>query len=170
MKTTDEMAALAERARTGDPEAFAALYALIYKDLYRYAYYMLGQKEDAEDVVSETIMAAYAQIASLRSAEALRGWIFRILSNKCRSQRAAYLVKNSELDEEMQDPDGDFTEESLLRTCMDQLTGEEREIIYLHVFGGYKSHEIGLILNMNPATVRSKEHRALERLRNTQKA
>ena len=165
MKTREDMSLLAEKARSGDPEAFASLYEMVYKDLYRYALYMLGHKEDAEDVVSETVMAAYAQIGQLKSAEAFRAWIFRILSNKCRNQRAAYLNRTGELDEQMPDPGGDFTEESMLREAMDRLTGEDREIICLHVFGGYKSTEIGLILKMNPATVRSREHRALERLR-----
>jgi len=168
LKTREDMSLLAEKARGGDPEAFASLYEMVYKDLYRYALYMLGQKEDAEDVVSETVMAAYAQIGQLKSPEAFRAWIFRILSNKCRNQRAAYLHKTGEVDEQMPDPSGDFTKESMLRAAMDTLTGEEREIICLHVFGGYKSHEIGLILKMNPATVRSREHRALEKLRKTQ--
>lgn len=170
MKTAEEMSLLAERARSGDPEAFASLYEIVYKDLYRYALYMLGQKEDAEDVVSETVMAAYAQIGQLKSAGAFRAWIFRILSNKCRKQRAAYLEKVSELDEQMPDRAGDFTEESLLKAAMASLSEEEREIICLHIFGGYKSHEIGLILQMNPATVRSREHRALEKLKKSQRS
>ena len=58
MKTREDMSLLAEKARGGDPEAFASLYEMVYKDLYRYALYMLGQKEDAEDVVSETVMAS----------------------------------------------------------------------------------------------------------------
>lgn len=170
MKTREEMSLLAERARSGDPEAFASLYEMVYQDLYRYALYMLGQKEDAEDVVSETVMAAYAQIGQLKSAGAFRAWIFRILSNKCRKQREAYLNKNCELDETIADPEGDFTGEYLLKDAMASLTDEEREIICLHVFGGYKSHEIGMILQMNPATVRSREHRALERLRSSQRS
>lgn len=169
MKTREEMSLLAEKARSGDPEAFASLYEMVYQDLYRYALYMLGQKEDAEDVVSETVMAAYAQIGQLKSADAFRAWIFRILSNKCRNQRAAYLNRTCELDETMPDPEGDFTGEYLLKDAMARLTEEEREIICLHVFGGYKSHEIGQILQMNPATVRSREHRALERLRSSQR-
>lgn len=169
MKTTKDMSLLAERAGRGDPEAFASLYEMVYRDLYRYALYMLGQKEDAEDVVSETVMAAYAQIGQLKNPEAFRAWIFRILSNKCRKQREAYLNRTGQLDEQMPDPGGDFTEGSMLRSALARLSEEEREIVCLHAFGGYKSHEIGRILQMNPATVRSREHRALDRLRKSQR-
>ena len=46
-----------------------------------------------------------------------------------------------------------------------QLTEEERLIVGLSVFGGYNSKEIGEILALNPATVRSKRSRALEKMR-----
>ncbi|HUM84302.1 MAG TPA: RNA polymerase sigma factor [Lachnospiraceae bacterium] len=162
----EEMAALAEKARRGDTEAFSQLYAGVYKDLYRFALYVLGHREDAEDAVADTVLAAYGQIASLRNAEAFRAWIFRILSNRCRRTLKTYVNKTEELDEELPDPRPDFTENDSLRAAFACLTEEERVIISLHIFGGYTSREIGKYLHMNDATVRSKESRALARLKN----
>ena len=156
---------LVERARSGDPDAFAALYADIYKDLYRYALYTLGRREDAEDVVMDTVTDAWKQIGSLREAGAFRGWMFRILSNKCSMVLKSYLVKTEELPEELPGEVPDHADHVLARQMLESLTGEERTIITLHLFSGCTSREIGELLGMNPVTVRSKEFRALQRLR-----
>ena len=160
-----EMNEIAERARSGDKEAFAKLYEEVYQDLYHFAVWMLGHREDAEDVVAETVMDAYRQIGSLRSAESFRGWIFRILSNKCRKVRKSYLQKSVELDAQTADPARDFTDDVMLRDLWQRLEPIDQEIIALHLFGGYTSKEIGEILGMKDVTVRSREHRALARMR-----
>ena len=74
---------LIERAIAGDKDAFCALYDLYKDKLYRYAYYRLGNREDAEDAVSECILSAWKQIGILRSSAAFQTWIFRILSRCC---------------------------------------------------------------------------------------
>lgn len=167
----DDMTRLAERARAGDVEAFGALYTLVYQDMYRYAYYMLGQREDAEDAVMDVVGEAYAQIRHLRSAEAFRGWIFRILSANIKRRRKGYLSKDAELTEAMAEtvaaPNSDFSANADLREALTSLPEQDRTIILLHIFGGYTSAEIGRMLHMKDATVRSREKRALEKLRKT---
>ena len=68
------------------PEVFAMYYQNVYKDLYRFALYTLKNAHDAEDVVGETVLDAYASVEKLRDPGAFRGWIFAILSNKCRKK------------------------------------------------------------------------------------
>ena len=53
---------LIRRARRGDVQAFGILYGRIYKDLYRFALYTMKQTQDAEDVVSETVVTAYEKL------------------------------------------------------------------------------------------------------------
>ena len=65
---------LVAAARAGDKEAFGALYAAIYTDLYKFAYYLLKNEEDAKDAVSDAVMDAYAGISKLRSEEAFKAW------------------------------------------------------------------------------------------------
>ena len=55
-------------------------------------------------------------------------------------------------------------EHILVRKLFFELADEERLIIAMHVFGGYKSHEIARLLKMNENTVRSKESRGLKKL------
>ena len=75
---------LVKRARKKDVKAFSKLYENVYKDLYYFALYMMKNPQDAEDVVSETVLSVYENIYSLQKDEAFRGWIFKILSNVCK--------------------------------------------------------------------------------------
>ena len=66
-------------ARNGDTDAFARLYAEVYKDLYHIALYSLGNVHDACDAVSDTVLDAFCSIGRLRDEKAFRSWIMRIL-------------------------------------------------------------------------------------------
>lgn len=145
-------------------EQFLELYEPLYKDLYRLAYYYLGNAQDAEDVVSETVLRAYEKFDSLRKKEAFKSWMFKILVNQCMAfLRKKSNVKTAELVEEpIFEPK---LEDSLVtEELMDVLTKEERQIVSLAVFGGYKGEEIAKALHMKHSTVRSKYRRALKKL------
>lgn len=157
---------LVKKAKQGDAEAFAELYRNIYQNLYRFAMYMLGNPADAEDVVSDTVTDAWVTLGKLRNEEAFEGWVFRILSNKCRRKRKEYVNKPLEWNEEIGELSGadDMAESIHLRRMFGELDEEDRMIIGMHVFGGYTSREIAEITGMNANTVRSRESRALKKL------
>lgn len=170
MKETEERV-LVKRAKRGDAEAFGELYERVYKKLYAYAYYTLKRPEDAEDVVSEAVMDAFASIGKLKKEEAFAGWIFRIVANKCNRKIREYYRREEELTEEIRNtadiqPEwNDEREEHIeVREAYLALPEEERRIIGMHVFFGYTTKEIAAHLDMNENTVRSREHRALKRL------
>lgn len=147
-----------------NPEVFVRYYESVYKDLYRYALYVLKNPHDAEDVTGETVMDAYASIEKLRDPQAFRGWIFKILSNKCKRKLKEYTEKTVELYDEIETKES--VEEAVqVRQAFSTLSKEERQLIGLKVFGGYKSYEIGSILNLNENTVRSKIQRGLNKMR-----
>lgn len=161
------MKELCEKARNGDAGAFAELYAQYAQKLYATAFYLLGRKEDAEDIVMDTVADAFAQIRSLRSAEAFGGWIFRILMNKLKRKRKEYA---NALEDELQDVLPAQTgepnaEHAALRQALAELPQQDREIILLGVLGGYESAEIAKILGLNANTVRSRRMRAFAKLR-----
>lgn len=74
---------LIERARRRDTAAFGELYGQVYTDLYRYALYRLGTREEAEDAVQETALEAFKGIGRLQKPDAFRSWIFTILNARC---------------------------------------------------------------------------------------
>ena len=171
MAVDEELVAL---AKLGEDDAFSKLYASVYKDMYKYAYYMLGDAYDAEDVVSETVLEMYSGIKSLRQNSLFRAWTFKILSNKCKRKRKQYLKKIISLDDEDQnielyESQCDLELKHDLELALDILSLEEREIVSLSVFCGYNSNEIGEILQIKPATARSKLSRALAKMQRKMK-
>lgn len=154
------------KAKKGDAQAFAKLYESVSGRLYSTAYYMLGRKEDAEDVVMDTVTDAFAQIRSLRDPEAFESWIFRIMLNKIRRKRGSYIGEALQLNEDISassrtDPD----EKVALWKALQSLSEEDRTIVILDVLNGYRSDEIGEMLKLNPNTVRSRKQRAMQKLR-----
>ncbi|MBR5509855.1 MAG: RNA polymerase sigma factor [Lachnospiraceae bacterium] len=145
-------------------ERFMELYETVYKDMYRLAYYYLGNPQDAEDAVSEAVLKAYENFASLRQEEAFRAWIFKILVNQCKG----YLRKKNgkESYELKAEPSyhPSLEDYTLTRDLLSGLSEEERRIVALTVFGGYKGEEIAKILNRRHSTIRSKYRRALKKL------
>ncbi len=148
-----------------DQQTFIRLYEGVYQDLYRFALYTLKNTHDAEDVVGECVADAYAGFGKLRSLDAFRSWIFRILSNKCKRKLKEYVDKTEELPQDWQDDGQNVEEGAQVRQAFSLLTKEERLIISMHIFAGYTSREIGRILHKNENTIRSKESRALKKMK-----
>ena len=63
---TDQYEILVSAAKKKDTNAFSKLYKLVYMDLYKFAFYTLKNKEDAEDIVSDTVLSAFHSINKLR--------------------------------------------------------------------------------------------------------
>lgn len=166
---------LVKRAKRGDADAFGDLYAQIYRKLYAFALYTLGSRQDAEDAVSEAVTDAFAAIGQLKKEESFAGWMYRIVANKCRQRMREYYRQGEELTEELMEsksPPRDCwsnTEDEYMevRRAFFQLKEEDRQIISLHIFFGYRTREIAVLLGINENTVRSKESRALKKMKNS---
>lgn len=166
---TKEMEELVLLAKKRDSQAFARLYEEIYTDLYRYAYYTLRNPHDAEDVVSEAVTDAFYGIKGLKKPEAFKGWMFAILSAKCKRKLKSYVNKSLPLEdnlaEERETFDSEFEERQDLRRALFQLSDKERLILNLSVVAGFTSMEIGRQLHMSHNTVRSIQSRALSKMK-----
>ena len=166
----DQNIFLIERSKNGDTQAFSQLYSVYAMDLYRYAVYMMGNTEDAEDAVQEAIFSAWRNIHTLKENSVFKVWLFKILSNRCKTD---LMKKNKAPDtlpiEEYTFLIDDEYEESFnsteLKEALLSLTPPDAQIILLSVIGGFKSYELAEIFNMEPATVRSRQKRALEKLK-----
>ena len=169
MEREDE---IVHKAKQGDVDAFAELYEEVYEDMYRYALYVLGHPQDAQDAVSDAVADAFASIRGLRREEAFRSWIFAILINKCKHRMREYAKRPQELTQKLQETyqgeghtdTGKEAEYAAIRQLFFDLPKEERMILAMHLFSGYTSREIAKKLRMNENTVRSKESRALKKM------
>lgn len=162
-----------EMARAGDPDSFAKLYALVYKDLYRIALINLNNNQhDASDVVSDTVLEAYSSIKNLRDEKAFKSWIIKILTAKIKKKQKEYIQKNNfsnELDilDSVEQEKSDEINYSGLEVMEEfaKLDEEDRLVLSLGVVSGYKSEEIAKMLGMSANTVRSKAARAKLKLK-----
>lgn len=167
----DQYLELVRQAKQGNADAFASLYQEVYEDLYRFAVYILKDPVDAQDAVSETVTDAFASIRRLRKEGAFKGWIFRILSAKCKRKLKEYANRTIELSAEMSEQlaapgtVGDAAEHVQVRMLYRELPPEDRMILAMHLFAGYTSREIAKQLHMNENTVRSRESRALKKMK-----
>jgi len=160
-----EMELLVQKAKNKDTEAFTAIYKTVYRNMYQFAYYTLGNQQDAEDAVSEAVMDAFYGLHKLQEAKAFKSWIFKILTAKCKRKLKGYLTKTLPLNVDLETSAVNVEENMDVRNAFLRLNLKERMIISLSILSGYKSIEIGQILHMNHNTVRSIHSRALEKMK-----
>jgi RNA polymerase sigma-70 factor (TIGR02960 family) len=72
-----------ERARAGDEQAFDTLTDPHRHELQVHCYRILGSVQDAEDLVQETLLAAWRGLAGFEGRASLRSWLYRIATNRC---------------------------------------------------------------------------------------
>jgi RNA polymerase sigma-70 factor (TIGR02960 family) len=78
-----ETAYLLARAQAGDGDAFRELTEPHRRELQVHCYRMLGSVQDAEDVLQDTLLAAWQGIGGFQERSSLRTWLYRIATNRC---------------------------------------------------------------------------------------
>jgi len=78
---------LMSRARAGDGDAFRELTESYRRELQVHCYRMLGSFQDAEDVLQDTLLAAWQGLDGFQGRSSLRTWLYRIATNRCLNVR-----------------------------------------------------------------------------------
>jgi len=77
------MSDLISRARSGDDDAFRALFEPHRRELLTHCYRMLGSLQDAEDALQDTMLAAWQGLEGFEERASLRTWLYRIATSRC---------------------------------------------------------------------------------------
>lgn len=162
-------AALEQIAR-GDRQALAALYRETNPAVYGFAFSVVKNAHDAEDVLQDTYLRIYAAAPGYVSVGKPMAWILTICRNLC-LQRLRERTRQAEIPQEdweryLEGCPGVTTEDRMvIAECMNKLSDEERQIVVLHAVAGFKHREIGELLELGVSTVLSKYHRAIKKLK-----
>ena len=152
---------------------FETVYEMYYDRVFKYAYTILLNKEDAEDVTAETFVAAYRNYSRYDAQKAsMATWLTRIAHNRAVNlRRSAAHTKRAEWTETSdQISDGtDFTgrvenADTVLHLYA-QLRPEERELLNMRYVMELKDREIGALLGLPDKTVNKRLQRLLAKCR-----
>ncbi len=174
----NEDAALIEQTLTGRPAAFGQL-VLKYQDrLYNTVYHVVGNAEDAKDVVQDAFVQAFVKLATFRQDGAFFGWLYRIAFNVAatRHRRRHPTVSIESLrsaggDDPVASGNGPVEEAErvehgrLVQKAIAALEEEYRVVLVLREIDGCCYESIAEILDLPLGTVRSRLHRARLKLR-----
>jgi RNA polymerase sigma-70 factor (ECF subfamily) len=167
-------AELVHRARQGEDAAWTALVAAHQTAVFRLAYLLLGDPDEAHDVAQDTFMAALRSMDRFDVERPLRPWLLQIAANKARNRRRSIgryfnalkrTLRTTEAESagpEMRAPRADAEQ---LWQAVRRLATQDQEIIYLRFFLDLSVAETAGALQIAPGTVKSRLHRSLERLR-----
>ena len=75
------------RARAGEEEAFRSLIEPYRRELQLHCYRILGSLQDAEDLLQETLLAAWRGLDKFEGRASMRSWLYRIATNRCLNAR-----------------------------------------------------------------------------------
>ena len=164
------------RCRGGDRAAFRFLVDRYGDLVYRTAYLILRDRGLAEDLTQEAFIAAWRGLGRFDPGRPFKPWLLRIVVNRCLSEgrkRAAVVAEPERSGFGPGSDDGLLPErvallhdkQRLVRAAIGALDEEMRLAVLLRYFGDLSVPEIADVLSCPQGTVKSRLHRAMERLR-----
>lgn len=173
----EEIVALIRGAQRNDREAFDRLYALYADRIFRYLYYRLGDRQQAEDLAADVFVRLLEKVHTFRpgpkdQVAIFSGWLYRIAHNLLVDHlRKQARGKQEPLDEmplsHSQTPDL-AVEAALqweqLRSVLPHLTDDQQRVILFRFLEGMRTKEVADIMNKTEGAIKALQHRALSTL------
>jgi RNA polymerase sigma-70 factor (ECF subfamily) len=174
-RDTDEL--LLERAGAGDPAAFMRLYERHRTPVFRFAYRISGSVEAAEDITHDCFLSLIRKADNFQPNRAsLRTYLLSAARNlwlkQLRTSARELAIEEFELDQFVsfdKEPLGRLLDDELslkVRQAVSALPPHQREALVLFEYEGMALSEIAKIIGTDVGAVKSRLHRARERLRN----
>jgi RNA polymerase sigma-70 factor (ECF subfamily) len=181
MEDSDSVAVA--RVKAGDGDAYRALVERHSRSVFRLAYRMTGNEQDAEDVVQETFLRAYKQLHRYEARASFGTWLYRIASNYSLDLMRSRARHPQMALQESGEPGGDvlgavasdapgperllFGDEvqRTVASTLGELSQQERTAFVLRHFEGQSIEEIGSSLGLSGNATKHSIFRAVQKLR-----
>jgi RNA polymerase sigma-70 factor (ECF subfamily) len=165
---------LVERAQLGNRDALEELYLIHFDRIYSYLHLSVGNRQDAEDLTTQTFVRMLEAIGRFRWREVpFSAWLFRIAHNLAMDHfRANRRVQTEEKVPEPQGSEESSAEDQALDSLgragmlelIEGLSSEQRQVLTLKFLYGFANAEVATILGKTEGAVKSLQHRALASL------
>ena len=133
--------------------------------IYRLAYARTGNHSDAEDVCQEVFLSLARKNPDFAAEENRRAWLIRATLNRAASLWRTPWKRRVALGDDSARHRADVNPDEALADALAALSGDDRALIHLFYFEGFKTEEIATLLGRKPATVRTQLLRARRRLK-----
>jgi RNA polymerase sigma-70 factor (ECF subfamily) len=162
---------LVDRAQAGDREALEELYLIHFDRIYSYLHVSVGNRQDAEDLTTQTFLKMLESIGRFRWQSApFSAWLFRIAHNLAMDHFRA--TRRWQPEEEVPEPEPDESTsaeagalEEIGRKSMleliDELSPEQQQVLTLKFVFNFSNAEAATILGKSEGAIKSLQHRAL---------
>jgi len=165
-------AELVRAAQSGDDEALVTLLRDIEHHVYRTAYYVLGNEQDALDATQEALIRIYTKIRSYEEKALFKTWVQRIVTNICidkfRKNKPTVSIEESEphliYSKDVEEEVMTTYMAQEVREAIDRLPNHHRTVIVLRYLQDLSYNEIADCLNLPLNTVKSYLFRARQQL------
>lgn len=172
MESSD--ASIVRRVLGGEVDAYAILVDRYFDHYVRFAIHLVGNREDAEEVVQDTFLRAYRALGRYEERERFGAWLLRILVNRARTVSAMGRRREKMFPEQIDETLPEAAEahpadRAALREEMGralaQLGADQREAFLLHYVEGLSYEEMSAVTGSGVSALKMRVKRSCERLR-----
>lgn len=165
---------LVTQAISHDRAAFTALYEKYVDQIYRHAYYRVGNQADAEDITEEVFIRAWKSIGRFKQTGApFISWLITITRNQIidyyRAQKNHISLDKIEVADSNKNEPGIIAERNFnqehIRKAIKKLKGDKQTVIMMHFIDGFSYPQIASTLKKSEGAVRVIQYRALNDLK-----
>jgi RNA polymerase sigma-70 factor (ECF subfamily) len=157
------------RAKAGDRQAFDDLVGPLVNPAFRLAYWMLHDRQAAEDVVQEAALRAWRKLANLKPDTEMRPWFLAIAANQCRDTIRGRWWSVLRFASTPERPGQGFEDGIVrgaeVRAALQKLPAEQREVLVLRYYLDLPLAEVASITRVPLGTVKSRINRGLAAMR-----